>query len=158
MALAVLLSQLSVWVDAIASSTPKLDSIALMLFRHLYPRTTPTSCNSLYPMKYRTGSRDQCQRVQKVSCCIRKLSFKCLPYTGLLLNGTRGCANNVTHQHSIYSEGFPASYDMDVMESSSEGVSARFGEFAIIPSYSSRRLQCIPRFIARCRWHVRSRV
>ncbi|KAG2053248.1 hypothetical protein BDR06DRAFT_482419 [Suillus hirtellus] len=77
---------------------------------------------------------------------------------GELLNGARGFANNVTHQHSIYSEGFPASYDMDVTESSSEGVGARFGEFVIIASFSLRRLHYIPRFIVRCRWHVRSRV
>ncbi|KAG1897361.1 uncharacterized protein F5891DRAFT_1242808 [Suillus fuscotomentosus] len=70
----------------------------------------------------------------------------------LLPNGTRGFANNVTHQ------GFPASYDMDVTESLSEGVGAHFGEFAIIRSFSLRGLQCIPRFIARCRWHVGSHV
>ncbi|KAG2053273.1 hypothetical protein BDR06DRAFT_1021637 [Suillus hirtellus] len=40
---------------------------------------------------------------------------------GLLLNGTHGFANNVTHQ------GFPASYYMDVTESSSAGAGARFG-------------------------------
>ncbi|KAG1799253.1 uncharacterized protein HD556DRAFT_1439661 [Suillus plorans] len=39
---------------------------------------------------------------------------------GLLLNGTRGFANNVTHQ------GFPASYEMDVTESSSEGADLSF--------------------------------
>ncbi|KAG1799265.1 uncharacterized protein HD556DRAFT_1439671 [Suillus plorans] len=47
---------------------------------------------------------------------------------GLLLNGTCGFVNNdyVTHQHSIYSEDFTASYGMDATESSSEGVGARF--------------------------------
>ncbi|KAG2092822.1 uncharacterized protein F5147DRAFT_657599 [Suillus discolor] len=50
---------------------------------------------------------------------------------GLLLNGARGFANNVTHQHSIYSEGFTASYDMEVTESSSEGVGARFDVYNV---------------------------
>ncbi|KAG2092798.1 uncharacterized protein F5147DRAFT_779541 [Suillus discolor] len=44
----------------------------------------------------------------------------------LLLNGTHDFANNVTQQHSIYSEGFPVSYVMDVTESSSEGMGAHF--------------------------------
>ncbi|KAG1872842.1 hypothetical protein C8R48DRAFT_695804 [Suillus tomentosus] len=78
------------------------------------------------------------------------------PYTGLSLNGARGFVNNVTHQCNIYTEGFPASYDMDGTGSSSEGMGARFGEFAIIASFSLRRLRCVHRFIDRCRWHVRS--
>lgn len=49
---------LCIRVDVIASLTPKLVSTVSMLFHHLCPRTTPTSCHSLHP---RTGSRDRCR-------------------------------------------------------------------------------------------------
>ncbi|KAG1897383.1 uncharacterized protein F5891DRAFT_536070 [Suillus fuscotomentosus] len=53
--------------------------------------------------------------------------FERLPCTGLLPHGARSCADYVTRtQHSMYSAGTPAFPDPGVMESSSDGVDARF--------------------------------
>lgn len=48
----------------------------------------------------------------------------------------------------MYPEGLPTFCDPRVMESSSENVDARLGEFAIICNFFLKRLQYISRFIA----------
>ncbi|KAG1815817.1 hypothetical protein EV424DRAFT_1627772 [Suillus variegatus] len=95
----VLLSQLSVWVDcdSIVDSKAGLNSL----------NAIPSSISSHDPYLVQQPAPHE------VSYGVTGLVPE--GTEGLLLNGTRGFANNVTHQ------GFPASYYMDVTESSSEG-------------------------------------